>query len=140
MSPQASFPARVITRTDYMSDSTVTHDDYYGQFVTEHTLSYVGGAFGAERLRAALDQDRHLNSIALKHWDTLTTHPVGRDGFRSRMPFNRLLIVATGETVTRAVLVCIAKRAARMLVERLGVRRAAGTATQNADEFASLAA
>lgn len=118
MTVQTPTLAPVLTRREYLVDRRVSHEDYYAQFVTAQTLNFVGGAFDAERLSRALDEDRHLNSIQLERWTSLTTRPVGRDGFASRLPFNRALVAAAGESITRATLVCIAKRAARMLVEQ----------------------
>lgn len=108
------------------------HQDYYRQFVTDRTLAHVRARFGVEALAAALKADENLNSISLEVWDRLTWHPTnesprpgqytsarGASGpFQSHMPIDDRMIALTGEWVTRATLVCIAKQAARMLVEQ----------------------
>lgn len=139
----------VITRRDYLAQSTAAHrgdlaltpqeahEAYYAQFVTPATLRWVEGVFGVDLLRKNLPKDRHLNSIPLERWDSLSwasTSPRGRSTsragartgtFRAILPFDREAVSAAGETVTRAVLVCIAKCAARMVVERSTVTAAA---------------
>lgn len=108
------------------------HQDYYRQFVTDGTLAHVRTRFGIEALAAAMKADENLNSISLEVWDRLTWHPTnenprpgqytsarGASGpFQSHMPINDQMIELTGEWVTRSTLVCIAKQAARMLVEQ----------------------
>ncbi|MET0885979.1 MAG: hypothetical protein ABWX92_05960 [Mycetocola sp.] len=115
------------TRKQYVREQRVSHDDYFAQFVTEETLRHVHNAFTIERLTRAFDEDHHLNSIPLKQWDAITTRPVDhtlgwtlRDSgpFHATIPFDREAAKAAHEYATRATLVCIAKRAARMLVER----------------------
>lgn len=108
----------ILTRRQYMQRASVSHDDYYAQFVTQQTLDHVNAAFEVETLGVALDADRHLNSIPLNRWDAIAHRPTEAKGFVATLPMNRAAIAAAGETVTRAVLVCIAKRAARMLVEQ----------------------
>lgn len=118
---------RVHTRDEYVRDRLVSHDDYYAQFVTPETLRHVGWAFDTETLRKALAEDEHLNSIPLRRWDLLAIrelevrnqgrlNPSGR--FTAAIPFDRDVAATAGEWISRATLVCIAKRAARMIVER----------------------
>ena len=117
------------TRSAYLR-SEITHADYYAQFVTEETRSVIERTFGKETLAAALRQDRHLNSIDMRSWDAVSWYPINADDsyrradlrsdsgrFRAGIPFDRAATEAAGETITRAVLVCIAKEAARQVVE-----------------------
>lgn len=114
----------VFTRAQYMSRE-VTLQEYYAQFVSDNTLRHVRSWFTPEVLRKALAKDEHLNTIPLSKWDTLAIreleakpwdrNPSGR--FQAAMPYNGDAIKAAGETVTRAVLVCIAKTAARMIAD-----------------------
>lgn len=118
---------RVHTRDEYVRGGLVSHDDYYAQFVTPDTLRHIGWAFGTETLRDALAEDKHLNSIPLQRWGLLAVrelddrnrgslNPSGP--FTAAIPFDRDVAAAAGELISRATLVCIAKRAAKMLVER----------------------
>lgn len=118
---------RVHTRDEYVREGIVSHDDYYAQFVTPETLRHIGWAFDTETLRKALAEDEHLNSVPLQRWDLLAVRELedrnrGRlnpsGPFTAAIPFDRDVAAAAGELVSRATLVCIAKRAAKMLVER----------------------
>ena len=132
----------IITRADYLKRSTAArlhpspsssmteHQRYFAQFVTDKTIAHVRQSFDADQLIKAFNADPHLNTIPLDRWDAATWHNVNGSGHRSRetaagnaggpfyshLPFDRDAIAAAGETVTRAVLVCIAKEAARQLV------------------------
>lgn len=118
---------RIRTRDEYVREGLLSHDDYYAQFVTAETLRHIGWAFDTETLRKALVEDEHLNSIPLQRWNLLAIreldernrgrlNPSGR--FTATIPYDHEAAVAAGEGVTRATLVCIAKRAAQMIVER----------------------
>jgi hypothetical protein len=116
------------TRKEYIREKTVSHHEYYAQFVTEATLRHVLMAFSVETLREALARDEHLNSIPLKRWDLIAIRELDVDqpwiGLRSSgrfaaaIPFDRAAAAAADESITRAVLICIAKCAARILVDR----------------------
>lgn len=125
------------------------HVAYYDQFVTSQTLGCVERAFGAELLRESFEKDPNLNNIPLAHWDAITAIPVADNGcdrvcadhspkrrprsaasaregrFRATLPINREAILAAGETLTRSVLVCIAKNAARTIADRAPAAAAA---------------
>lgn len=107
----------VLTRRRYLRAEIAHHEAYYGQFVTEQTLRTVQSAFSIERLREAFAENRHLDSIPQQQWDAVTLHQVDNTRFIGRLPLNRARIVAAGDTVTRSMLTCIAKRAARILIE-----------------------
>jgi hypothetical protein len=119
---------QIFTRTQYVREKLISHQDYHAQFVTDETLHAVANRFGVEQLREALERDRHLNTIPLSEWEALSfTELDGAPGpryfrswgaFRARIPFDRAAATAAAEGVTRATLVCIAKVAARMLVAR----------------------
>lgn len=117
----------VRTRDEYVRHRAVTHDEYYAQFVTDETLRHIGWAFDTETLRTALSEDEHLSSIPWRRWQLLAIreldgrnfHRLDPSGpFTAAIPFDRSAATAAGETVTRSTLVCIAKRAAKMLVDR----------------------
>lgn len=133
----------VMTRREYLDassaeyaahgTSTQTHRAYYAQFVTKHTQLAVLQRFGIDQLRSAFARDPHLNTIPLKQWDALSWHSVNTGGrsyphrhflsgpFVAHLAYNNMAIVEAGESLTRAVLVCIAKEAARQLIENEGV-------------------
>lgn len=104
-----------ITRKQYMSNKGADHNAYYDQFVTEDTIAQVDAWFGDDRLTKAYARDPHMNNIPLKEWDALTAEELGDRRFRARLLFDRDQTTAAGETITRAVLVCIAKAAGRQI-------------------------
>lgn len=118
----------IATRAQYMNRE-IDHKSYYRQFVTETTIADVIRVFGIEKLDRAFAEDEHLNSIPLARWDSLSWHPLTSKGvyrqpisgagpFRSTLAVDREALMAAGETLTRAVLVCIAKQAAQVAIER----------------------
>ena len=90
------------TRKQYMNKEC-SHADYNRQFVSPAMLRSVESHIGVERIRASTDE--HLNDIPLWEWDLL--------------PYNtsRELLKECGDYLTQAGHVCIAKQAARMLLE-----------------------
>lgn len=118
----------IATRAQYM-DREIDHKSYYRQFITETTIADVVRAFGIEELDRAFAKDEHLNSIPLARWDSLSWYPTATEGvylqsrrgsgpFRSILAVDREALTAAGEILTRAVLVCIAKQAAEVAIER----------------------
>lgn len=115
----------IATRAQYMGRE-IDHKSYYRQFVTETTIADVVRVFGIEELDRAFARDEHLNSIPLARWDSFSWYPVTPTGvyrqprgpFRSTLAVDREALTAAGETLTRAVLVCIAKQAAEVAIER----------------------
>ena len=96
------------TRAEYMRDSqtdgTTAHRRYFGQFVTEGTKHRVLSYIGLERLIASTNP--HFNDIPLAEWDRLTPQLPGSGGFAK-----------AGDYYTLANGVCLAKEAARQIVE-----------------------
>jgi len=62
-----------ITREEYMKGK-YTHNEYYGQFVTEHLKRLVLNSLDTTpaELKKAVEVDEHLNNIALKIWDRMS--------------------------------------------------------------------
>ncbi|ROR75985.1 hypothetical protein SAMN06295974_3870 [Plantibacter flavus] len=118
--PDHSLQTQILTRRQYMHDRVVSHEDYYRQFVTADTIRVVDQVFSLERLTAALENDRNLNSIPLADWDAATFVELrawpGDTRFRATLPFNRSVAAGAGESITRATITCIAKCAAKLLV------------------------
>jgi hypothetical protein len=127
----------MFTRADYMSN-LVTHNDYYGQFVTQDIKNLIEQTFTKERLIKALDSDEHLNNIPLHRWDLLA----GLNPTKMEKSFPSLMGVQTidrwndtggksnlkslvdikqikdaGECWSLSTAVCIAKEAARQIAK-----------------------
>lgn len=118
----------MITRSKYMDqDHPATHRQYYGQFVTDATRQQIRDSFDIGDL---LD---HVNAgegnidakgyIPLERWDAICF--IGPDGRKDSGPFRSILVFDTdlrkqadAYGITRADLVCIAKEAAKQVVER----------------------
>jgi hypothetical protein len=109
---------RILTRRQYLRDKSASHEAYYAQFVTEQTLRTVQNAFDLDELREASAVGRDLNTIPQRQWDAVTLHQIDGTRFIGRLPLNRVLVSAAGDTVTRPTLTGIAKQAARMLLEQ----------------------
>lgn len=116
----------MITRKQYMDNSSADNFDwfaaYYSQFVNEQVKKAVLNKFGSvEKLATCFAKDKHLNNLPLHLWDQL----IGYDGsgnFNSRNnPFyailDRGLLKEAGEGWSASTGICIAKQAARMMVE-----------------------
>ena len=84
-------------------DGICSHREYYAQFVTSQTTHYVARQIGVEKIKASTDP--HLNDIPIAKWDSI---PHYLDGSKLK---------EAGDYLTDAGWVCIAKEAARQLVE-----------------------
>jgi hypothetical protein len=80
----------------------VSHEDYFSQFVFDHTIQVVKDNIGEERIK--LSNDEHFNDIRLGLWDSLPI-PVLPSG----------LLKELGEIMTLGTKVCIYKAAARQI-------------------------
>ena len=98
-----------ITLKQYMNKE-FTHREYNEQYVTERMMNIVENRFGAEKLATRLDEDEHLNNIPLIVWDRIG-EIINCDELNKAMRAN-------GDWTTLAGLVCVAKAAARMVVDR----------------------
>lgn len=95
------YPGHLLS-TEHREKARELHQKYYGQLVTEGIKRTVKKEFGMERLLASTDP--HLNDIPLKRWDDL---------YLPNIPSMKPL----GDYLTLAGKVCIAKEAARQLIE-----------------------
>ncbi|HEU5223108.1 MAG TPA: hypothetical protein VFU07_05430 [Candidatus Lumbricidophila sp.] len=141
----------LITRKDYLQRSSAAHNHpsprtpfdehraFFAQFVTEATRDHVKSWISTSELEEALLDDPNLNSISLNRWDALSwrltngsftsraTAAGNQSGpFYATIPFDRKAVLLADEAVTRTTLVCIAKEAARQLVERAAQSALAG--------------
>ena len=109
-------PSTTHTRQDYLAHRC-THREYYAQFVNESTRLSVRACIGVERLLASTDE--HFNDIPLHEWDSLCGfHQSGsRITGSPRLPVSgRWLELGEGGP-SLSSLVCVAKEAARQLVD-----------------------
>lgn len=119
----------MITRSKYMDqDHPATHRKYYGQFVTDATRQQIRDSFDIGDLIDHVNAAREGNinaegHIPLERWDAICF--IGPDGRKDSGPFRSILVFDTelrkqadAYGVTRADLVCIAKEAAKQVVER----------------------
>jgi len=106
----------MITRSEYMENSSELHEKYYGQFVTPEILNMVVSRFGIDELKLVYSADKYFNQIPLGQWDRLT----------NLLPaYVNAGLKNVGDYGTLANHVCILKAAARMAVfqaEILAVR------------------
>lgn len=99
----------MISRSDYMKNSSELHDAYYRQFVTPATISFVKDCIGLKRLQASTDL--HLNDVV--QWG----------GWRNQgwlwdsSPINEKLASKLGESLSMSTRTCVGKAAARMILE-----------------------
>jgi hypothetical protein len=104
---------KMITRKQYMENSSELFNAYYAQFVTESTLSFVKSNVGMKLLKKS--KDKHLNDII--------QHSNGGAGgwIWDHSPINLELARQLGEvgercTGSMATHTCIGKEAARQLL------------------------
>lgn len=97
-------------RADYVWNKTVTHRQYYGQFVNQKIIDLVAGVFGEEELTKAFEEDNNFNNIPLQTWDRIGniihTASLNDEMFKAK------------DYVTKSGLVCILKEAAKQIVEQ----------------------
>jgi len=103
----------MITRTEYMKNSSELHQEYYLQFATESTFQFVRSRIGLEKLRSS--KDKYFNDVirmpgradATWIWDL--------------SPCNLQLMRELGEVGTKSLpskstCTCVGKAAARKLL------------------------
>ena len=95
------------TRKEYLNHEC-THSEYYNQYVTDSLKNKVKDIITLTRL--TMSTDEHLNDIPLKLWDNIPM-PYG---IQDAMKLN-------GDYLTQAGIVCIAKAAARQILEEVKI-------------------
>ena len=90
------------TRDDFMKNRC-TYRQYYAQFVTEDMKARLIRYLGLDTLLAS--KDEHLNDIGLRQWDLFIAGPLA------------ISLKSVGDFASLAVNVCIAKEAARQIIE-----------------------
>jgi hypothetical protein len=94
----------LIPRSQYM-DHSVSHQEYYSQFVTPAILSLVRSAIGKKNIKTSTDE--HFNDIPLHRWDLLASYPVMMAASKP--------LKECGDGFSLSGVVCIAKAAARII-------------------------
>ena len=95
------------TRQDYL-DNKCNHREYYGQFINNRIKNIVSRRLKVNEIKKALMDDKNLNTIKLAIWDSI---------LRPLPAETANLLRELGDYPTLAGAVCIAKEAARQLVE-----------------------
>lgn len=114
----------MITRQDYMKDSSNLHRKYWAQFVNDNVKRYLLSSISKEELLKSTDP--HLNDIKLARWDALggfafsnTTGAILRKPQTTAdiEPIEYKLLKEAGEGLSSSAIVCIYKEAARQIIE-----------------------
>ena len=95
------------TRKQYL-DKECTHRQYYAQFVTDQAKGFVRLCITMDALLKSEDEDGCFNDIPLRKWDLYADPCPAYLGD---------LLRAAGDYPTLSGMVCIAKEAARQLLE-----------------------
>jgi hypothetical protein len=101
------------TRKEYMNNE-ISHHEYYSQFVTESTKSYVLSELTVEQIKNALDSgDEHFNEIKIP----FNNMGSGGNWWWDYSPCNHRLMKELGECNSYSTHTCVGKAAARILIE-----------------------
>ena len=92
----------IFTRKDYMSNKC-THEEYYGQLVTQNIRDHVARAIPDAIVKS---KDPTFNDIPLHTWDRISEYSVPNSEFKK-----------LGDFRTSMGLVCVFKEAARQIRE-----------------------
>jgi hypothetical protein len=104
----------LITRKQYMENSSELHHAYYAQFITDGTRAYVKSRIGIDKLMKS--NDKYFNDLGIKHtqngagtwvWDFA---PVNIQRMRDAGE------CGVGYLPSQSAVTCTAKACARMLV------------------------
>ena len=99
------------TRKQYMNKE-VSHFDYYSQFVTEATKTFILNDLTVDQIKEALNSgDEHLNDIKIPF------NNMGRGGswWWDHAPINSKLVRETGGSLSPSTYTCVAKACAKIL-------------------------
>jgi len=97
-----------------MGNSSDLHHEFYAQFITEQTNNFILRSLKVEDIKEALENgDKHLNKIKIPY------NHMGRGGrwWWDDAPINTPLIKELGEGDLPSTHTCVAKAAAKILVE-----------------------
>lgn len=103
-----------ITRAEYMENSKELHHDYFLQFATESTKSFILNSLTVEQIKKALEKgDEHLNNIKIPY----NNMGSGRGWWWDDAPINMTLLRELGGINSPSTHTCVAKAMAKMLCE-----------------------
>lgn len=103
---------KLITRKEYMNNSSELHHKYYLQFATESTKRFVLSDLTVKDIKNALDNgDEHLNDIKIPF------NNMGRGGswWWDNAPINMSLLRELGESNSPSTHTCVGKAMAKEL-------------------------
>ena len=106
--------AQLMTRKEYMKDSTKLHHEYYLQFATDSTKRFILGSLSIEDIKKALlNGDEHLNKIKIPY------NHMSRGGswWWDDAPINTTLLKELGECNSQSTHTCVAKAMAKELAK-----------------------
>ena len=105
----------LITRADYMQNSSELHHTYFLQFATESTKLFILSSLKIEDIKKAIENgDVYLNKIKIPYNNMSSS----RGGWWwDDAPINYDLISLAGESVSKSVRTCIGKAMARELAK-----------------------
>lgn len=98
------------TRQDYLNKKC-THREYYSQFVQPWIKKVVLQRFSKDLLKRCIKEDKHLNNLDLKHWDSMEI------GFLRNNSDIRNICRNLKDQYSISTGVCILKEAARQITE-----------------------
>jgi|5_EtaG_2_1085323.scaffolds.fasta_scaffold01303_10 hypothetical protein len=101
----------MITRKEYMSNSSELFEDYYAQFVTQETKDWVTRVIKTERLKSS--ECYSFNDLGEKFSEFKMR---GNGWIWDNAPINYRLARKLGETVSQCTHTCVGKQAARILL------------------------
>ena len=108
---------KLITREEYMNNSSKLHFAYNCQFVTEETKQYVKTSIGLGKI--AKSKDQHLNDVC-----KMANNGAG-NWLWDFAPINIALLKDAQEFDSRSTRTCVSKAAAVMLLIEAGITNSA---------------
>ena len=100
----------MITRKEYMIDSSNLFHAYFLQFATKRTYDFINNEIGIDKLKTS--KDEHLND--------LYKHSNGGAGswIWDFAPINETLVCEAGDNMSQSTHTCVAKSVARELLNQ----------------------
>jgi len=99
----------MITRKEYVKDSSNLFDAYYAQFITEASIEFIKNRIGLKKLKTSKDK-KHLNDL-YKHSNGGAGRWIWDD-----TPMNMSLIRTLGENNSQSTHTCVGKTIAKMML------------------------
>ena len=107
--------SELITRKQYMENSSELHHCYWLQFATENTKAFILRSLSVEKIKNALNSgDAYLNKIKIPY---NYMHTANGGWWWDDAPINTELLKLAGDTASRSARTCIAKAMAKELAK-----------------------